>query len=157
LFSFKKGDLSLGIAIVLSVLAPSIVLIQAITSNSPQANLATLGGNTVAERIRPVINLDDLVGSDGGAQMSAGSQAAKTPEALYQAACLACHAAGVANAPILGDTAAWEPKAAQGIDALVQTAITGKGAMPPKGGSSYSEDELRVVIEYMLAEAGLSG
>ncbi len=89
-------------------------------------------------------------------QMGSAPAVAKTPEALYQGACMACHATGVANAPKFGDKTAWEPKAALGINTLLQTAITGKGAMPPKGGSAYSEEELRSVIEYMLSEAGLA-
>jgi cytochrome c5 len=62
----------------------------------------------------------------------------------------------VANAPKLGDKAAWEPRAALGMDTLLKTAITGKGAMPPKGGSAYSDEQLSSVIEYMLTKAGLT-
>ncbi len=79
----------------------------------------------------------------------------KSPEALYQGACMACHTTGVANAPKLGDNAAWSLRAALGVDGLLLFAIKGKGAMPPKGTSSYSDDELRSVIEYMLSEASL--
>ena len=112
------------------------------------------GNDTVAERIRPVVTLDDILGPEGEQQMVSTVAEVKTPEALYQGACLACHAAGVANAPKLGDKAAWESRAALGIDALLQSSITGKGAMPPKGGSAYSDEEIRSVIEYMLAESG---
>jgi cytochrome c5 len=70
-------------------------------------------------------------------------------EALYKQACVTCHAAGVANAPKLGDKAAWAPRLQQGLPALVQSAIKGKGAMPPKGGSSASDAEVRAAVEYM--------
>lgn len=154
----KNNGLSLNLAIVLALLWPSFVLFLAITSNSPQA---TPGGamaeNTLAERIRPVMTLDDIRGSEEQQQMDSTAMAvAKTPEALYQGACLACHAAGVANAPKLGDKAAWEPRAALGIDTLVQSVINGKGVMPAKGGSAYSDEELHSVVEYMLSEAGLA-
>jgi cytochrome c5 len=71
-------------------------------------------------------------------------------EALYKQSCVACHAAGVAGAPKLGDKAAWAPRVQQGLPALVQSAIKGKGAMPPKGGSNASEPELRAAVEYMV-------
>ncbi len=61
-----------------------------------------------------------------------------------------CHATGVANAPKLGDKAAWAPRVQQGVPQLVQSAIKGKGAMPPKGGSAASEAEIRVAVEYMV-------
>ena len=44
--------------------------------------------------------------------------------------------AGVANAPKLGDKAAWAPRAATGKDALLASVIKGKGAMPPKAGAT---------------------
>ena len=71
-------------------------------------------------------------------------------EALYKQACVACHAAGVAGAPKLGDKAAWAPRVAQGVPALVQSVVKGKGAMPPKGGSAASEAELKAAVEYMV-------
>lgn len=55
-------------------------------------------------------------------------------EAIYASACIACHDTGVAGAPKVSDAAAWEAREAKGIDALVETVMTGKGAMPPKGG-----------------------
>lgn len=154
----KNDDLSLGIAILLAILSPSVVLIQAMMSNSPQQTMGQTTDNApLAELIRPVTTLDDIIGPDSKQQASTAVAAAKTPESLYQGACMACHASGVANAPKLGDNAAWAPKAALGIDSLLQSVINGKGAMPPKGGSAYTDDEIRSVIEYMLSEAGLSG
>ena len=154
----KNDDLSLGIAILLAILSPSVVLIQAIMSSSPQQTMSQTTDNApLAERIRPVVTLNDILGPQDKQQMSTPVAAAKTPESLYQGACMACHAIGVANAPKLGDNAAWAPKAALGIDSLLQAVINGKGAMPPKGGSAYSDEEIRSVIEYMLSEAGLAG
>jgi cytochrome c5 len=72
---------------------------------------------------------------------------------LYKQACVACHAAGVANAPKLGDKAAWAPRIKQGVPALGHSALKGKGAMPPKGGSSASEPELPAAVEYMVNAA----
>jgi cytochrome c5 len=86
-------------------------------------------------------------------QVAAAAPAADSPPALYTQICSACHAAGVAGAPKFGDKAAWAPRAAQGIDALVASAIKGKGAMPPKGGSGASEAEIKGVVTYMVNAA----
>jgi cytochrome c5 len=74
-------------------------------------------------------------------------------EALYKQACSVCHATGVANAPKFGDKAAWAPRIAQGVPALVKSALAGKGAMPPKGGSAASEAEIKATVEYMVNAA----
>ncbi|MBA3597061.1 MAG: cytochrome c5 family protein, partial [Methylibium sp.] len=71
--------------------------------------------------------------------------------AIYTQACQVCHAAGVANAPKLGDKAAWAPRLALGIDGLTQSVINGKGVMPPKGGAAAAtEADLRAVVTYMV-------
>jgi cytochrome c5 len=72
---------------------------------------------------------------------------------LYGQVCAACHVAGVANAPKLGDKAAWAPRIATGVDALTASAIKGKGAMPPKGGSTAPDSEIKAVVQYMVNAA----
>jgi len=71
-------------------------------------------------------------------------------QALYKTACFACHDYGVAGAPKLGDKALWAPRIATGIDTMVKTVITGKGAMPPNGGTQFTEQQIREVVEYMI-------
>ena len=71
--------------------------------------------------------------------------------ALYAQACSVCHATGVANAPKLGDKAAWAPRLAAGVDGLTASAIKGKGAMPPKGGTAAPDAEIKAVVAYMVA------
>jgi cytochrome c5 len=88
--------------------------------------------------------------------VAAASSAAKptASNALYDSACTACHAAGVAGAPKLGDAAAWAPRAKAGIDSLVQSVIKGKGAMPAKGGRPDASDaDIKASVEFMLAAA----
>jgi cytochrome c5 len=73
-------------------------------------------------------------------------------KAVYEKSCVACHASGVANAPKLGDKAAWAPRVGAGRDALVATVIKGKGAMPPKAGSAdLKEAEIKAAVDFMLA------
>lgn len=83
----------------------------------------------------------------------AAAPAAGAGEALYKQACAACHVAGVANAPKFGDKAAWAPRIKEGMPNLVQSVLKGKGAMPPKGGSSASEAEIKAAVEYMVSAA----
>jgi cytochrome c5 len=88
--------------------------------------------------------------------VAAASSAVKptASNALYDSACTACHAAGVAGAPKLGDAAAWAPRAKAGIDSLVQSVIKGKGAMPAKGGRPDASDaDIKASVEFMLAAA----
>jgi cytochrome c5 len=73
---------------------------------------------------------------------------------IYDSACMACHAAGVAGAPKFGDKAAWAPRLVAGLDALTASVIKGKGAMPPKGGNASIPDaDIRAAVEYMAAAA----
>ena len=72
-------------------------------------------------------------------------------KALYDTACMACHAAGVANAPKLGDKDAWAPRIKTGINTLYASVLNGKGAMPPKGTAmSSSEADIKAAVDYML-------
>ncbi len=87
----------------------------------------------------------------GAAPAAAPATAAGAVPALYTQACAACHVAGVANAPKLGDKASWAPRVAMGVDALTASVIKGKGAMPPRGGSTGSDAEIKAVVQYMVS------
>ena len=106
----------------------------------------------IAMRIQPVVSLEDIRANMTLAA-GAGAAADKSPAELYQGACLACHTTGAAGAPKIGDAGAWNDRLAKGIDTLVSSAVNGIGAMPPRGGSQYSDDQIRAVIEYILDES----
>ena len=73
---------------------------------------------------------------------------------LYQSTCFSCHATGVAGSPKVEDKAAWAPRIATGIDALYESAIKGKGVMPPKGGNmSFSDDQIKAAVDYMVSQS----
>jgi cytochrome c5 len=121
--------------------------------NSPQA---------VLERIQPfgqvrVGEADQVVVAAAPAAGSApAAGGAKSGEQVYTSTCTACHSSGVAGAPKTGDKAAWEPRLAQGLDALLSASLKGKGAMPAKGGNAgLSDDEIKSAVEYMLEKSGL--
>jgi cytochrome c5 len=78
----------------------------------------------------------------------------RSGEDLYKAVCGACHEAGVAGAPKFGDKAAWAPRIGVGLDMLTKTVIAGKGAMPPKGGSDATPEEIARAVVFMANKAG---
>jgi cytochrome c5 len=121
--------------------------------HSGDTAVVSIGVDDIAMRLEPVVTLASIQANSAGS--AGGEMADMSPQQLYQGACMACHAAGVAGAPKTGDNAVWGDRMANGIDGLLSSAIAGKGAMPPKGGSAYSDDQLRSVIEYMLAESGM--
>ena len=138
---------------------------------------------SVLERIRPVGQVqlkEDPASKPAPAAASAAEPATQEAEAgkmaaapaappapaqtsgqsgdkVYKTVCLACHAAGVAGAPKVGDKASWGDRHKQGMDALVQSVIKGKNVMPPKGGNpSLTDAEIHAAVEYMLVETGLT-
>ena len=75
-----------------------------------------------------------------------------TGKPLYDSACAVCHIAGVAGAPRLEDQAAWAPRLERGLDALVESVVKGKGAMPPMGGAAQAtQEQIRAAVQYMIA------
>lgn len=72
-------------------------------------------------------------------------------EAIVDRHCQACHDAGLAGAPKLDDADNWAPRIASGVDAMTQTVITGKGAMPPKGTCfSCTDEQLKLAVEVLI-------
>jgi cytochrome c class I len=53
----------------------------------------------------------------------------------------------------VGDKDAWAPRIATGMDELMKVAINGRGGMPARGGTKASDDELKTVVEYMVAHS----
>lgn len=85
------------------------------------------------------------------AALNTSSSAA--PPALYTQACSVCHAQGIAGAPKFADKGAWAPRIALGIDQLTAVAIKGIGAMPPRGGTTASDADIKTVVTYMVNAA----
>ena len=90
--------------------------------------------------------------SFGIACLAALPAQAQDGKAVYDKTCVACHATGVANAPKLGDKAAWAPRIATGKPALLASVVKGKGAMPPKAGvATLTDAEIGAAIDFMTA------
>ena len=74
-----------------------------------------------------------------------------TPDNIYKKNCAMCHASGLAGAPKLGDSNAWEKRNQKGMDVLMQHVIHGFNAMPPKGGCmKCTPEDLEKVVKYMI-------
>ena len=134
------------LAVVIFVVAGSMA-----TGNKEAAmkDNAAADDKVIAERIAPVAQVK--VAGDKAADAPVAKVSAKD---TYSAACFACHGTGAAGAPILGDKAAWAERIAAGEDALYTNAIKGKGGMPPKGGrADLSDDVIKSVVDYMVAES----
>ena len=85
---------------------------------------------------------------------NAAASGSMDPKAVYEKYCVACHGAGVAGAPKLGDKAAWEPRIKQGPETLYKHALEGFKAMPPKGGAADLPDALiKATVDYLAAAA----
>ena len=78
----------------------------------------------------------------------------KNGDDVYKAQCAACHATGAAGAPKMGDTAAWAPRIKTGYEALLNSALKGKGAMAPQGGGLFETIEIGRALVYMANGSG---
>jgi len=73
---------------------------------------------------------------------------------VYDTYCATCHAMGIGGAPTFADTAAWAPRIAKGMDALMVSTLNGINAMPAKGlCMSCSDDELADAVTHMVDAA----
>lgn len=147
--SFIKTPQQLIVVILLAFLVPiiGIILLVQLVTGRPGADPNALAPDSVAARIQPVGKVE--IGAP------AAPPGARSGEALVKTTCAACHQAGVANAPKMGDSAAWAPRIKQGLPALVASVVKGKGAMPPKGGDpSLTEEEAVRAVAYMANQAG---
>jgi cytochrome c5 len=100
----------------------------------------------VAQRLRPIGRVEVKDTSDPAAL--------KSGEQVYAAQCVACHGSGAAGAPKLGDATAWAPRLKAGFEALLNSALKGKGAMPPQGGGDHTDFEIARAVVYMTNKAG---
>lgn len=129
-------------------------LINTYTRNSTKGEITTSSNvEKAANNLKPL----GTSSTSDAPVAAATSTAARSGKEVYAAVCQACHATGVAGSPKFGDKAAWEPRVATGLDALMNTAINGKGAMPARGGNpSVTDAELKATILYMTKEAGFN-
>ena len=116
-------------------------------------------GSGIAARIAAVgqINTAQAQSSTTTTQVAV-TEAAVDGQKVYQSACIACHGAGVAGAPMVGNAAAWAARISAGNDSLYANAINGlvgsSGVMPAKGGNTtLSDAEVKAAVDHMVSQS----
>ena len=117
------------------------------------------GGNpdlTDVEVERAVVHMANQAGANWIEPVSKTvASPPRTGEQIVQAQCIKCHGTGEGGSPKVGDRDAWIPRVKRGLDAVVQSAIKGHGAMQARGGmADLTDAELRSAILYMFSAGG---
>ncbi len=157
--SFIKTPQQLIVVILASFLVPiiGIVLLVQLVIGHPSADPNAMTPDALAARIQPVGRVEFgpvLSGAPAAAQKVAAKAGPADGKSVYDKACTACHMVSVAGSPKLGDKAAWAPRIKTGMDALMQSVIKGKNAMPPKAGNpGLTDAEIRAAIDFMVSRS----
>jgi cytochrome c5 len=127
---------------------------------APAAAAAAAAATPAAAAPTPAPAAPAAVSMPAPAALAAAVQASANPDTgktLFGSACVACHGAGIAGAPKVGDKANWAARIAQGNAVLYEHAIKGfqgkAGVMPPKGGSTAPDADVKAAVDYMVAAA----
>ncbi len=148
-----KTPKQLIVTVVLAFIIPVVVIILLVNlvSSSISSNQGSDAQTpeSIASRIKPVAGFK-LVDANAPKVFKTGKQ-------VFESTCTACHTAGVAGAPKVGDKAAWAPFIEKGYDDLIKNALHGIGPMPPKGGNpSLADFEVERAVVYMVNQSGAS-
>ena len=139
----KQFLLAVGYSFVLPIFI-IIGLVYFVTSaNKPQAGSSNTP-EAVAARIQKV----------GAVEIRDANRELKAGADVFKAQCAACHVSGAAGAPKFGDKAAWGPRIGKGYEALLTSALKGKGAMGAQGGGDFEDLEIGRAVVYMANEGG---
>ena len=142
-----KTPKQLLLAVLYSFVLPVFIIIGLVayvtSANKPQAGSSN-EPEAIAARIQKV----------GAVEIKDANRAARNGEEVFKAQCSACHATGVAGSPKFGDAGAWGPRIGKGFDALLTSALKGKGAMGPQSGGDFEDFEIGRGVVYMANAAG---
>ena len=142
----KQLILAVFYAFVIPIAVIVLLVIYVTSDHRPAAGSDGLGKEAVAARIQPV----------GSVQVKDASDLStlKTGEQVFAAQCTTCHTPGLVGAPKFGDDAAWAPRIKTGYDALLHSALAGKGQMGAQGGGDFTDLEIGRAVVYMANKAG---
>lgn len=82
--------------------------------------------------------------------ITASAAQADGGQLVYDQHCAMCHNK---IPPKLGDKAAWAPRLKKGTDAMVASAVNGKGVMKPQTKAGLTPAQIRAAVEYMVARS----
>ncbi len=142
-----KTPKQLLVTVFFSFVAPIFIIIGLVayvtSGNKPAAGTVNVE-RSIAERLQKV----------GSVEIRDANRELKGGEDVYKAQCTTCHTAGVAGAPKLGDAGAWGPRIATGLEALISSALKGKGAMGAQAGGDFEDLEISRAVVYLANSAG---
>ena len=144
----KQLILAVLYAFVVPIAVIVLLVVYATGSHRPAAGSNAMTPEATAARIAPVGHVVVKDASD--------LKTMKTGEQVFVAQCSACHTAGLVGAPKFGDAVAWGPRIKTGYEALLHSAVVGKGQMGAQGGGDYSEFEIGRAVVYMANKGGAS-
>jgi cytochrome c5 len=143
-----KTPKQLILAVIFAFVVPIfaiVLLVKNVGSDAREgAGADALGAEATAARIQPV----------GAVTIKLEGGPLKSGEEVFKGQCTACHTAGLAGAPKFGDAAAWGPRVGKGYEALLTSALKGKGAMGAQGGGDFSDVEIGRAVVYMANAGG---
>lgn len=142
-----KNPKQLLVAVIFSFVVPVFLiigLVAYVTSGNKPAAGSSNEERALAERIQKV----------GAVDIRDANRPLRSGEEVFKAQCSACHATGAAGAPKFGDAAAWAPRIKTGFEALVTSALKGKGAMGAQGGGDFTDVEVARGVAYMANNGG---
>jgi len=111
---------------------------------TPMAAVAPMVATTPAAAPTTTQTAAPASGAPSAAELALGQK-------IYNQACVACHAAGVAGSPKFGDKVAWAKYLNQGVEGMTAVAIKGVGIMPPRGGLTTASDaDIHAAVQYIV-------
>jgi cytochrome c5 len=155
---FNSFSLVLGILVAFAIVLFAVARSIGADNQAEHVLLDPLHIKDMQKNIAPFAHVA-IAGKDNSALAALSAPAGAAPtaavpttgEAAFTQVCSACHGTGVNGAPKVGDKAAWAPRIAQGKDTLYKDAIQGKGAMPPKGGTTWPDATIKMTVDYMVS------
>ena len=146
-----KTPKQLIIVVLLAFLIPItliVMLSQLVTTGiDASKDNPALTDAAIAQRLKPIGQVEVIDPS--------APKVEKSGKEIVEAACGACHTAGLLGAPKIGDKAAWGKLIREGHDSLTKAAIEGIRQMPARGGNpDLSDTEVARAIAYMANQAG---
>ena len=142
----KQLILAVVYAFVIPIAVIVLLVMYVTAAHRPAAGTAALTAEAVGKRIQPV---GAVVVKDASDQSTL-----RTGEQVFAAQCTTCHTAGLVGAPKFGDADAWAPRIKTGYDALLHSALAGKGQMAAQGGGDFTDLEIGRAVVYMANKAG---
>jgi cytochrome c5 len=142
-----KNPKQLLLAVAYSFILPVFIIIGLVY-------FVTAGNKPAAGSVDPERATAERIQKVGMVEIRDVNRLPKTGEQVYLAQCSACHLAGMVGSPKFGDAAAWAPRIKTGFDALWNSALKGKNAMPAQGGGDLSDMEVARGMVYMANAGG---